>query len=175
MCYSKLALAFALTVSACADQSPAPGAPQPQPQPFQAGITLSDSQGRLAANIASKNFNFGALPVLWVRTSVEKMSNPSTVSLEFLNPKGEVAYEHSSPFSNDPNFNSMPMPGMDHDQTVFQAQPLAGGWGLDVPIPVIGSAIARFPTVCTGTWMLRSRVDGANADFSTTFDVVFER
>src|SRR5262245_15022181 len=98
--------------------------PPVPPVPLKAGITMSATQLLLDNGITSKDFNFAQLRELWVRVTVPKVSEMPMMRLAFTNPKGELIYETTSPFTTKSDVTSMPMPGLDHAISVRQVKPL---------------------------------------------------
>ena len=63
------------------------------------------------------------------------------------------------------------MGAADHPITVFHSKPIEGGFAIDVPIPVAGTVLTRYPMVNEGTWMAEAEVDGLMGTLRTAFQV----
>lgn len=152
-------LLLALTLGGCTNPGAAPPGPPPPDlsQTFVAGIQLASDERLLDRGIYATRFNFAYLKDLWVRVGISQMPQMSIVKLTFTNPKGEVFYETSSPFSWDPEMKGMNMPGMDHPITVVRAKAVTGGYLLDRAVPIGGSVFMKYPA--EGTWVIMAKVD----------------
>jgi hypothetical protein len=153
---------------------------QPQPDyasapPLQSGLTMSYDNDALDHGIVSTSYNFAHLRTLWVRLAVTSMNPVANAHIVFTNPAGETYFEIGREFSVDPNVGTMPMPNMDHDMTVFPAKVLPGGYALDVPVPIAGSAMSRFPISAIGRWTVDAKVEGFGGSLNSPLDVTYER
>jgi hypothetical protein len=147
----------------------------PTPQPLTPGLSLSSSEGGLEAGVVGHQFNFGQLRDLWVRATMPSIGPVATEHLTFLNPLGELMFETTRAFSLDPAMQEMPMPGKSSPMTVFRAKPIAGGYAIDVGLPVWGTTFTRYPTTAVGDWQIKAEIDGVNQPLTTTMTVSFER
>ncbi len=146
---------------------------KPEAAIWRTGVYLSSSQTGLEAGVTGLDFQFLQLKDLWIRIIVPGMST-GLLELTFINPKGEVYYEHSFMFSTDPNMKQMNMNDAPHPIDVATAKPVQGGYALDVAIPVSGSVMTRVPTVSEGDWILEAKVPGFGV-LSQSFHVTFQQ
>jgi len=145
------------------------------PRALTPGLTLSSSEGGLAAGVVGNAFNFGQLRDLWVRATMPTIAPVVTEHLTFLNPLGERMYETTRAFSLDPSMQEMPMAGKSSPMTVLRAKPIDGGYAIDVGLPIAGTSFTRFPTTAVGEWQVSAEVDGVAQTLHTTMMVAFER
>jgi hypothetical protein len=145
------------------------------PGPFRVGIQLSNNQRDLEEGLFSTNFDFTDLRDLWVRVVVPGMPRMGMVTLVLIGPSMVRAYERNLMFTVDPGMTEMQMPGMDHPIQVFQAKPIKGGVAIDVPVPIAGSIISRYPTTNTGSWVAEVKIEGVPNTFVQGFEVTMGR
>jgi hypothetical protein len=170
----RLSLLAALALIGCSGAGPTPEPqpqPQPQPQPLQPAIALSAAPSGFDVGLVGTSFDFMNLRDLWVRITVPGMPRVAHVHLTLTNPLGARFYETNLMYSADPTMQSMPMPSVDHPVTVFAASTLPGGFAIDVPVPVAGTVLTRYPMVNSGTWTAEADVDGLASSLSIAFQV----
>ena len=148
---------------------PAPGKSS-TPSPFREGIDLAESQSALENGQLSDRFDFSRLRQLWVRINLAGMGGVTVVRLTLTTPSGSTFYESNVAYSPDPNQTEMRVPNAPHPITVFPAQPVNGGHALLYAVPVVGTALARYPV--PGRWRVDAAIDGGRV-ISTEIEVSF--
>lgn len=173
-----LMLAAALGCSR-SDSPPPPGGGSPHfsppgssttPTPFREGIELADSQSALENGQTSDRFNFSRMRELWVRVKVAGMTGTTVMRLTLTTPAGSTFFENNVAYSPDRSQSTMNVPNAPHPITVFPAQPLGGGHGLVYVVPVVGTALARYPA--PGRWRVAAAFEGGrilSADIDVTY------
>jgi hypothetical protein len=170
--FACVAVTLLSPLSGCADRAPAPdGVQQQPPAMLQEGIELSETHELLDHGYTAASFDFNNLRDLWVRVKVRTMPDPATLRVAFTNPMGTVLYETTMIFSPDPAMVEMMMPGVDHAISVHPASPVPGGYYLDLPIPVAGGTLARFPMIGHGTWMVEAQIQGTSSSLNQMFQI----
>jgi hypothetical protein len=163
-------VAVLAVVSGCTNEARVVGpAGSGGPAPFVAGIELSSSEELLDHGVNGTTFDFAHLRNLIVRVKLAKMPAMAMAEVTFTAPGGERVYETHVPFSPDPDTNTMTMPGAEHPLTVLTARPVAGGYYLDVTVPVLGTTFTR--DMKPGPWRVEATVD--NQFYSTEMQVSF--
>lgn len=125
---------------------------------FREGIEFSASENALKYGVTSDHFNFSELRELWVRINVSGMSGTSVVRLTVTTPTGSVFYETTVPYSTEAGVKSMNVPKSPHPIDVYTARVVNGGHSLIYVVPVVGTALARYPI--PGTWHIEATVEG---------------
>jgi hypothetical protein len=142
------------------------------PTPLTPALQFSMTEGGLDHGFVSTRFTLSALRDLWVRALVPSINATAQLDIMFFNPRTELINETHVAYSSDPTVTQMPMPGMDHPLTLFPAKPVPGGWALDYPVPVAGTAFTRLAVVNEGTWTVEAKVNSLGSPITTTFEMV---
>src|SRR5262249_52679224 len=124
----------------------------------------------LANGLLSDRFNFSRTRELWVRMRVAGMVGTTIVHLTLTTPSGSTFYETTTAYSPNPNQSEMLVPGAPHPITVFRAVPATVGHALVYVVPVVGTALARYPV--PGRWRVDATIDGGRT-LSTQMDVSY--
>ena len=160
-------LVLLLAASACSaggPTTPPPGASTSAPSvvreaaPLAPGLYFATAPELLEHGVFTDKVNFADLRDLFIRLRVPRMPQLATATFTFTNPKGEVFYETSSPFSTDGTMHEMNVPGVMHPLSVSHAKQTAGGYSLDHAVPIAGSVLMRYPM--EGAWVVMGKVDG---------------
>jgi hypothetical protein len=139
----------------------------PAPAPFQEGIDLASAQELLDHGGAATQFDLSTVSTLWVRVKLHAAAGVVAVRLNFVGPQGGSVFETSLQFTTDASYRAMP-----GTPSLFVARPLAGGFGLDYPIPIAGTVFTRFPK--PGAWTVEATI-GGKQKLTTPMTVVFSR
>ena len=150
---------------------PRPGSSVTQ-SAFQEGIDLAESQSALDSGQLSTRFDFSRLRSLWVRMRVAGMVGTTIVHLTLTTPSGSIFYETTTAYSPNPNQTEMVVPNAPHPITIFRAVPANSGHALVYVVPVVGTALVRYPA--PGRWRIDATIDGRRT-LSTQIDVTYGR
>src|SRR5262249_13920532 len=126
---------------------------------LEAGIDLARTEEALNAGDLIREFELMQMRNLWVRVKVPKLDRSVRLNLTLTSPRGDVFYEVNRTFGRVPRDTMSPAPGGKSSITTFQARRIAGGWGLDLPVPIAGNVFQRYPT--PGVWRVAARLSGS--------------
>jgi hypothetical protein len=125
---------------------------------FREGITFSSTRPLLEAGITSDHFDFSHLRELYVKVNVADMGGTAPVHLAVITPTGSTFYETTQFYSTDPGMRQMRVPRSPHPIDVYTALKVNGGHSLIYTVPIVGTAVARYPL--PGTWRIEATVEG---------------
>jgi hypothetical protein len=127
--------------------------------PLAEGIELSVSEVALDHNLVADHFNFAQLDNVWVSINVSAMPSDTTiVKLTFTTPTGQVFYSGTVGYTPQSEPLAVNVSHSPHPITVFPAKHTRGGFALRYVVPVIGSAMGRYPI--PGRWRVEAAIQG---------------
>jgi hypothetical protein len=131
----------------------------------RAGIQLAQAEEGLDAGQSLASFDLFQTRDLWIRVTVPKLDQVSSLNLTFTGPRGDVFYETNRFFTRAAQSSIERGSDGKHPLTYFQAKHVPGGFGLDQPIPIAGNVFQRYPT--PGVWTIKARLSGSDEVLST--------
>jgi hypothetical protein len=137
---------------------------------FQDGIALSTSELELERGLSSDRFNFAHVRELWVRINVNGLGRTAVVRLTLTTPTGSTFYESNVAYSTDPRLTSMNAPNAPNPISMFPAKRVGNGYSLIYVVPVVGTALSRYPI--PGTWRVQAEIRGVRV-LSTQIQVTY--
>jgi hypothetical protein len=141
-----------------------------RPAALHDGIELSSSELELEHGLTSDRFNFALMRELWVRINVNGLGRTSVVRLTLTTPTGSTFYESNVAYSTDPRLTSMDVPNGPNPVSVFPAKRVGNGYSLIYVVPVVGTALSRYPI--PGTWRVQAEIRGVKV-LSTQIQVSY--
>ena len=117
-------------------------------------LTLANGVGGLESASLTK-LKVTAVRDLWVRMRVLDVRGIADVQISITKPQGDVAHEESFAFADHPDRIAR-VSAAGHPVDVAMPTAVAGGYLLDVMIPVAGTNLARYAV--PGTWQVNATV-----------------
>jgi hypothetical protein len=140
----------------------------PPPSHVQTQIQVSDDPHDFTRG---NQFSLLGTISLYVRVQVPSMPETTMLTVELIDPQGQLFHQEHVPFTRLDQPTMVTDPLFHQPMQAWRADRLDGGWALVRGIPIRGTNFTRFPRG-DGAWMVQTRMDGVPGQLSTP--VIFQ-